>query len=229
VRDLLLITRFVAKPIGRLGGPGLIPTAFVEIRDPSTGRAIQVSPETIPMVEEWKKATADYKAAAIPLGRFDMADQGGVVDSPYAPNRQSHQASSGANSQTSLPRSGSTSSVGNVNGNGTGTGNGINHNQRATPVYRPEEDATLPMGEITSLAVPSFHNESGNYQMIDLLRHTLYRFTGLTKISTISKSPYSTHSHSKPVDLPPDPKTRIHQKGSYPTCLDLLRRRLMTN
>ncbi len=29
---------FVAKPIGRLGGPGLIPAAFVELRDPATGR-----------------------------------------------------------------------------------------------------------------------------------------------------------------------------------------------
>ncbi|KAG0381224.1 bud emergence protein 1 [Mortierella sp. AD032] len=33
---------YVAKPIGRLGGPGLIPVSFVEIRDMVTGKAINV-------------------------------------------------------------------------------------------------------------------------------------------------------------------------------------------
>lgn len=131
----------------------------MEIRDPTTGRAIEVLPDTIPMVEEWKKATAEYKAAAIPLGRFDMLAEQGVANSPYAPSRKSQQASSGSGnaSNSSLPRSGSTSSVGNMNGNGNG------NSKSGTPIYRPEEDAILPSGEITSLAVPSFHNESGNY------------------------------------------------------------------
>ena len=31
---------FVAKPITRLGGPGLIPVAFIEIRDMTTGKAV---------------------------------------------------------------------------------------------------------------------------------------------------------------------------------------------
>ncbi|KAK3848694.1 MAG: hypothetical protein J3R72DRAFT_470117 [Linnemannia gamsii] len=59
---------YVAKPIGRLGGPGLIPVSFVEIRDMVTGKAINV-PEmlrqtgtAIPRVEEWKKQAMDYKA-----------------------------------------------------------------------------------------------------------------------------------------------------------------------
>ncbi|ORY34277.1 hypothetical protein BCR39DRAFT_517407 [Naematelia encephala] len=126
---------FVAKPIGRLGGPGLIPVAFVEIRDPATGRPIDVLPDSIPMVEEWKKATADYKAAAIPLGRFDMPAEQAVVNSPYAPMN--------GNSQSSLPRS----SVASVK----------------APLYRPEQDPMLPPGDFTNLGVPSFHNESGNY------------------------------------------------------------------
>jgi len=49
---------YVAKPIGRLGGPGLIPVSFVEIRDMVTGKPINV-PEMlrqtgtmIPRVEE---------------------------------------------------------------------------------------------------------------------------------------------------------------------------------
>lgn len=125
--------RFVAKPIGRLGGPGLIPVAFVEIRDPSTGTPIEVLPDTIPMLEEWKKATADYKAAAIPLGRFDLPEQS-VQDSPYTTNSP----------RTSLPQTNSPASG-------------------RKPLYRPEQDPTLPPGEFTALSVPSFHNESGNY------------------------------------------------------------------
>ncbi|KAH7048728.1 hypothetical protein BKA57DRAFT_424174 [Linnemannia elongata] len=68
---------YVAKPIGRLGGPGLIPVSFVEIRDMATGKAINV-PEmlrqtgtAIPRVEEWKKQAMDYKANSIPLGKID--------------------------------------------------------------------------------------------------------------------------------------------------------------
>lgn len=66
---------FVAKPIGRLGGPGLIPVSFVEIRDAVTGRTInnvgdlmQTSAAPIPKVEEWKKMTQGYEATSIPLG-----------------------------------------------------------------------------------------------------------------------------------------------------------------
>ncbi|KAG0266429.1 bud emergence protein 1 [Linnemannia exigua] len=68
---------YVAKPIGRLGGPGLIPVSFVEIRDMVTGKPINV-PEmlrqtgtAIPRVEEWKKQALEYKANSIPLGRID--------------------------------------------------------------------------------------------------------------------------------------------------------------
>lgn len=65
---------FVAKPIGRLGGPGLIPVSFVEIRDAVTGRTINnvgdlmhTSTAPIPQVEEWKKMTQGYEATSIPL------------------------------------------------------------------------------------------------------------------------------------------------------------------
>ncbi|KAF8928104.1 bud emergence protein 1, partial [Dissophora ornata] len=71
---------YVAKPIGRLGGPGLIPVSFVEIRDLSTGKVINV-PEMlrqtgtmIPRVDEWKKQAMEYKANSIPLGRIDTND-----------------------------------------------------------------------------------------------------------------------------------------------------------
>ena len=131
--------RFVAKPIGRLGGPGLIPVAFVEIRDPASGRAISVPPDAIPMVEEWKKAAADYKNASIPLGRFDL-------EPPI--------------SSSTLPRS---SSVGNAQPPQSIPPSQSSQPPQPVPHYRPEQDLLLPPGNLVNLNVPSFHNESGNY------------------------------------------------------------------
>jgi bud emergence protein 1 len=67
---------FVAKPITRLGGPGLIPVSFVEIRDMATNEPVGDQQEAIkragvPKVEEWKKMAADYKNGSIPLGKLD--------------------------------------------------------------------------------------------------------------------------------------------------------------
>lgn len=74
---------FVAKPIGRLGGPGLIPVSFVEIRDMSTDTAVPnpqdaVKRAGVPKVEEWKKMAADYKNSSITLGKFEAGGQPGL-------------------------------------------------------------------------------------------------------------------------------------------------------
>lgn len=79
---------FVAKPIGRLGGPGLIPVAFVELKDLATNQAIPnveelISSGVIPKVEEWKQMTAEYKKNTIPLGRFDFAGGNPPVAQPF--------------------------------------------------------------------------------------------------------------------------------------------------
>jgi len=68
---------FVAKPIGRLGGPGLIPVSFVEIRDMASNTPVPnpqdaVRRAGIPRVEEWKKMAADYKNSSITLGKFEV-------------------------------------------------------------------------------------------------------------------------------------------------------------
>jgi bud emergence protein 1 len=68
---------FVAKPITRLGGPGLIPVAFIEIRDMTTGKAVTdsqaaVTAAGVPKVEEWKRMAADYKNGSIPLGKLEQ-------------------------------------------------------------------------------------------------------------------------------------------------------------
>lgn len=67
---------FVAKPIGRLGGPGLIPVSFVEIRDMATNTPVPNPQDSIrragiPKVEEWKKMAAEYKNSSITLGKFE--------------------------------------------------------------------------------------------------------------------------------------------------------------
>ncbi|PYH97434.1 hypothetical protein BO71DRAFT_396122 [Aspergillus ellipticus CBS 707.79] len=69
---------FVAKPIGRLGGPGLIPVSFIELRDMQSGTAVTDPLEAVrragvPKVEEWKKMTAEYKNSSITLGKIDSA------------------------------------------------------------------------------------------------------------------------------------------------------------
>lgn len=71
---------FVAKPIGRLGGPGLIPVDFIEIRDMVTGQAVEdiqaaIARAGVPKVEEWKRMAADYKNSSISLGKFDFDAQ----------------------------------------------------------------------------------------------------------------------------------------------------------
>lgn len=73
---------FVAKPIGRLGGPGLIPVTFVEIRDMASNKAVPSAQDAIkkagiPKVEEWKKMAADYKNSSITLGKFDSGQAPG--------------------------------------------------------------------------------------------------------------------------------------------------------
>jgi bud emergence protein 1 len=72
---------FVAKPIGRLGGPGLIPVSFISIRDMLTNREVENPQEAIaragvPRVEEWKKMAADYKNSSISLGKFESSSSG---------------------------------------------------------------------------------------------------------------------------------------------------------
>ncbi len=70
---------FVAKPIGRLGGPGLIPVSFIEIKNMATGETVTdvqgaIARAGVPKVEEWKKLAADYKNSSITLGKFEVSN-----------------------------------------------------------------------------------------------------------------------------------------------------------
>jgi len=74
---------FVAKPIGRLGGPGLIPVSYVELREVGTDAVLTdvnnaIHRANLPQVEEWKRRLAEYKASSIPLGHSASSSQSNV-------------------------------------------------------------------------------------------------------------------------------------------------------
>lgn len=97
---------FVAKPIGRLGGPGLIPVSFVELRDMATDKAIPNPAEAIrkagvPKVEEWKKMAAEYKNSSITLGKFEVGGSNGGQPMEQAMGRMSLQNQGRQSSQNS--------------------------------------------------------------------------------------------------------------------------------
>jgi len=79
---------FVAKPIGRLGRPGLIPVSFVEIHDPTTGQPVPdveglMDRGELPKVEDWKRAMLTYKQNSIALGVIDAPSP--ATNSVYGP------------------------------------------------------------------------------------------------------------------------------------------------
>lgn len=70
---------FIAKPIDRLGGPGLVPVSYVSVIDILTGNSTgndvmdDIQAAHLPTVDEWKNSNAKYKASSIPLGNVDEA------------------------------------------------------------------------------------------------------------------------------------------------------------
>jgi len=67
---------FIAKPIARIGRPGLIPVAFVELHDLTTGNVIfdvdsLIDSGELMDVEEWKQGVSNYMGHTINLGSMD--------------------------------------------------------------------------------------------------------------------------------------------------------------
>ncbi len=154
---------FVAKPIGRLGGPGLIPVSFVEIRDPLSNQPVRdveglMDRGVLPRVEEWKQATAEYKASSIPLGVLDVGEGSGVKDSPFAkanttptypaPPQQYNPSrthdSMGGDSLASTTRAA-------VDGH------------HPAPAPAPPVSDLLALGDLLAASIPSFHYENNEY------------------------------------------------------------------
>ncbi|RMZ80191.1 hypothetical protein DV737_g3072, partial [Chaetothyriales sp. CBS 132003] len=97
---------FVAKPIGRLGGPGLIPVSFVDIKDTLTMQSVPdrldaVRKAGVPRVEEWKRFAAEYKNSSISLGKFD---NGVAQTQSMQPHQQPHSNLPLAPVSASVPR-----------------------------------------------------------------------------------------------------------------------------
>ncbi|RDA85673.1 hypothetical protein CP532_4633 [Ophiocordyceps camponoti-leonardi (nom. inval.)] len=82
----------VAKPIMRLGGPGLIPIDFIYVYDevplgantpPPVADPLEALRKAgVPSVEEWKRMAAQYKNSSITLGKFDGSRSPGGGQQP---------------------------------------------------------------------------------------------------------------------------------------------------
>lgn len=166
---------FVAKPIGRLGRPGLIPVSFVEVRDPITNQPIRdldalIDQGALPKVEEWKRQMLNYKATSISLGVLDdLTTKSGVSNSPYTLKHTSV--------SLSLP---SASSL-------------VQPVHPSQPQLQPiDENQVLPEGILLSAEVVSFHlemeeywfrvhsifqpyNPNGSFDLPPAKQHVLYR------------------------------------------------------
>ncbi|PCH41616.1 hypothetical protein WOLCODRAFT_132036 [Wolfiporia cocos MD-104 SS10] len=134
---------FVAKPIGRLGRPGLIPVSFVELRDPGTGQPVRdvmslIDSGALPRVEEWKRAMLNYKANSISLGVLDDSTAASLARGP-PPKHDPSIAAEGPSPPS--------------------------HQQLQPPLppSRPKSLQVLPGGILLSADVKSFHYEMREY------------------------------------------------------------------
>jgi bud emergence protein 1 len=137
---------FVAKPIGKLGRPGLIPVTFVEIRDPATNLPITdvdalMDHGDLPKVEDWKRAMFNYKQNSIALGVIEDSRGGdSVVNSPFMPQKIP-QKQPAVTVEAPLHRDGS----------------------KDTGVSQPSTTPCLPDGILLSADVISFHYEMDEF------------------------------------------------------------------
>jgi bud emergence protein 1 len=133
---------FVAKSIGRLGKPGLIPVSFVEVRDPATGKPIPdvsvlMDSGTLPRVEDWKKQMLSYKANSIALGVLDDSTQ--------------------------TPATGSHFLTANTNPPSTQASSALSYQDHDQSPVDPQSPSLLPDGLLLSARVVSYHFEMDEY------------------------------------------------------------------
>ncbi|CDK29434.1 unnamed protein product [Kuraishia capsulata CBS 1993] len=92
---------FIAKPITRLGGPGLVPVSYVQLLDMTTRMPSKlnvrqvIETEELPTVEQWKVLNAKYKAGSIVVG-------GKTNDYPNSHQSVSRNGSIGDTNRTSM-------------------------------------------------------------------------------------------------------------------------------
>lgn len=142
---------FVAKPIGKLGRPGLIPVSFVEIRDPTTGQAVQdinvlIDGGALPAVEEWKRQIMTYKANSISLGVLDDAATPQTASFASAGKRLTSGKEPAVRVQAPTPS--------HIH---------LPHHQHSPSVAHSSYSDLLPEGILISAEVTLFHYESDEY------------------------------------------------------------------
>jgi bud emergence protein 1 len=138
---------FVAKSIGRLGKPGLVPVSFLEVRDPVTDKPIPdigalMDNGTLPRVEDWKNQMLNYKANSTALGVLD--------DSVQTPSASHLFTSANTSPQTAHPPA--TAQIASTQ---------PYDEQRLSD--RPQTPPILPDGLLLSANVDSFHFEMDEY------------------------------------------------------------------
>ncbi|KAH8928153.1 hypothetical protein BT69DRAFT_621935 [Atractiella rhizophila] len=166
---------FVAKPIGRLGGPGLIPVAFVEIRDSVTGRKIERqdveelmrSGGVLPKVEDWKKKAAEYRSRSIPLGKFEFegttpVSVGGVSGATPIPTASPLQTQSSVGpSPAQMYQQNASASTSRTSY--TSQHSPVTTSFSQTSVASSSGGAPPPFPLLASATVDSFHQEEGSF------------------------------------------------------------------
>lgn len=145
---------FVAKPIGRLGRPGLIPVTFVEVRDPSSNKPIEdidslIDRGDLPKVEDWKRAMFSYKQNSIALGVIEDNNRESVLNSPFMPPKSSQPFNNLAPPELAIHVQAPSPL----------------HNQRtpSPPPPRAPSPTYLPSGILLSASVVSFHFEMDEF------------------------------------------------------------------
>lgn len=126
-------------------------------------------------MDEWKQKTADYKAASIPLGRFEFTNTQGVVDSPFAKSSggqlQDQQSRALAQQQYQPQQQQQQQPYENQQRRNDDYSTPSGLPSSSTGPRRPSEDeeertegfTLLPPGTFTSASVVSFHQESDQY------------------------------------------------------------------
>ena len=143
---------FVAKPIRRLGRPGLIPASFVELRDPATNLPLSdvsgiIARGDLPKVEDWKRAMHKYKQSSISLGVLDDNSMSPTNQSVIpSPSQSVYGLRTPPNAPTRAPASVEPSS----------------ENRPPTPVSM-EDPNLLPPGILVSAEVVDYHFENDEF------------------------------------------------------------------
>lgn len=210
---------FVAKPIGRLGGPGLIPVSFIEIKDAATGEVVTdvqaaIQRAGVPKVEEWKKMAADYKNSSITLGKFEAANAASIqrdLERMSLNNGTHQQATTNGGSFVSLfeqLRNAPDSRSFRVTISRTTNATQASQHKAATTdsLNVPCMPLSPPRFQDTALKMTS----TGTSSSASLKTASIGSFLAITRISMTSKLRFSKNSRLR--------QTRREVQGFYLTC-----------